>query len=142
MPRLKQLKHCFVKSVPERLETGMIYVSMEYASVVHLCCCGCGSEIVTPLSPKDWKLTFDGESISLQPSIGNWSFPCRSHYWIKSDRVRWAGDMTQDEIREGREYDRWNRSSPPSEKPTETKSETAILPEPSFWRKTFKKLIG
>lgn len=142
MPRLKQLNHCFVKSVPDRLEAGMVYVSMEYASAVHLCCCGCGSEIVTPLSPKDWKLTFDGESISLHPSIGNWSFPCRSHYWIKSDRVRWAGDMTHDEIWEGREYDRWNRSGKASTEHKETEPETAIQPEPSFWRKVIGKLIG
>lgn len=142
MARLKQLNHSFVKSVPQLLEEGIVYVSIEYSSAVHLCCCGCGNEIVTPLSPKDWKLTFDGESVSLHPSIGNWSFPCRSHYWIKSDRVRWAGDMTQEEIWEGREYDRWNRSGSPPTEPKETEPETTIQPEPGFWRKIIEKLIG
>jgi Family of unknown function (DUF6527) len=33
---------------------------------------------------------FDGRSISLDPSIGNWGFQCRSHYWIKNNRVVWA----------------------------------------------------
>ena len=34
---------------------------------------------------------FDGRTISLNPSIGNWSYPCRSHYWIKGNRVVWDG---------------------------------------------------
>jgi hypothetical protein len=58
-----------------------------------------------PLSPTDWKLTFDGQSISLDPSIGNWSFPCQSHYWIKEDRVRWAPRWSQQEIDAGRRHD-------------------------------------
>jgi len=43
-----------------------------------------------PLGPTDWKLTFDGESVSLYPSVGNWNFPCQSHYWIQENKVRWA----------------------------------------------------
>ena len=70
----------FVMSIPDSLAERTLYVSMEYATVTHKCCCGCGLEVVTPLSPTDWKLTFDGVSVSLDPSIGNWSFPCRSHY--------------------------------------------------------------
>jgi hypothetical protein len=69
----------FVASIPDRLAEHTLYVSMEYATVAHQCCCGCGLEVVTPLSPTDWKLTYDGVSVSLHPSIGNWSFPCRSH---------------------------------------------------------------
>jgi hypothetical protein len=61
---------------------------------------------VTPLSPTDWKLIFDGQSISLDPSIGNWSFPCKSHYWIRSGKVRWAAMWSQDEIDAGRAADR------------------------------------
>ena len=49
----------FVQAIPEKLEDGTLYVSMDYATVVHKCCCGCGREVVTPLSPTDWKLTFD-----------------------------------------------------------------------------------
>src|SRR5688572_12008813 len=87
---MMKLSHRFVKSVPEQLEEGVLYVSIEYATAIHRCCCGCGNEVVTPLSPKDWKLTFDGESVSLSPSIGNWSFKCRSHYWIARNRIRWV----------------------------------------------------
>jgi hypothetical protein len=87
---MMKLSHEFVKSVPEILKDRVLYVSMEFATAIHKCCCGCGNEVVTPLSPKDWKLTFDGETISLTPSIGNWSFDCQSHYWITNSRVEWA----------------------------------------------------
>ncbi|WP_443045096.1 DUF6527 family protein [Streptomyces sp. Go40/10] len=71
-------------------------------TVVHLCCCGCGNKVVTPLSPTDWSLTFDGASISLSPSIGNWSYPCRSHYWIRGDTAQWAERWTSRQIEAAR----------------------------------------
>jgi len=84
--------HRFVEYIPERPEPGMLYVSVPYATVVHRCgCgCGCGNKVVTPLSPFDWKLAFDGESISLYPSVGNFSSPCRSHCWIRGGRAHWV----------------------------------------------------
>lgn len=99
------LIHKFVEYIPDNLNDGTIYVSMGFATVVHKCCCGCGNEVVTPLSPTDWKLTFDGQSISLYPSIGNWSFTCQSHYWIKENRVKWAAQWSQQEINDGRNQD-------------------------------------
>ncbi len=72
------------------MEDGVIYVSVDYATAIHKCCCGCGNEVVTPLSPTDWELTFDGKTISLYPSIGNWNFQCRSHYWIIRNTVEWC----------------------------------------------------
>ena len=65
MIRCTRLEHRFVKHIPERLEPGVLYVSMEYATAAHSCCCGCGEEVVTPFTPTDWKMTFDGETISL-----------------------------------------------------------------------------
>ena len=87
-----RLSHEFVKSVPKELEAGVLYISMEYRTAIHKCCCGCGEQVVTPFSPKRWKLKFDGKTVSLHPSIGNWSFQCRSHYWIKSNAVLWELD--------------------------------------------------
>lgn len=84
------LNHKFVECIPDALDEKVLYVSIAHGTVVHLCCCGCGREVVTPLTPTDWKLIFDGETVSLRPSIGNWHFPCRSHYWIKQNRVEWA----------------------------------------------------
>lgn len=86
------MQHKFVEFIPDKLEDGMLYVSITYATVLHKCGCGCGNEVVTPLSPSDWQLIFNGETISLFPSIGNWSFPCRSHYWIRNNKIVWARD--------------------------------------------------
>ena len=82
--------HKFVEFMPEKLEPGVIYVSLRFALVSHQCACGCGEEVVTPLSPKDWQLIFNGDTVSLYPSIGNWKFQCRSHYWIDQNRAVWA----------------------------------------------------
>jgi hypothetical protein len=106
MSQEKVLEHEFVEFIPEKLEEGTLYVCVSLAIVVHECCCGCGNEVVTPLSPTDWKLTFDGETISLHPSIGNWSFKCRSHYWIRNNRVTWAPKWSQRQIEASRAHDR------------------------------------
>lgn len=92
------LRHEFVKSTPPVLENGVLYVSIEFATVIHKCCCGCGTKIVTPINPVGWKLTFDGDTVSLYPSIGNGQLPCRSHYWIEHNRVLWEVDMTDRQV--------------------------------------------
>jgi hypothetical protein len=106
MNRRAVLTHEFVENLPNELRDGTIYVSIPFATAAHKCCCGCGEEVITPLSPTDWKLTFDGESISLDPSIGNWSFACKSHYWIVRNKVKWARRWSQKEIESGRDHDR------------------------------------
>jgi len=94
----------FVASFPQPLESGVLYVSVEFSTASHLCACGCGREIVTPLSRGQWVLTFDG-SVSLWPSIGNWALPCRSHYVIDRGTIRWERAFASDEARAGRERD-------------------------------------
>lgn len=105
MTAIRRLEHKFVEVVPSKLETGILYVSIEYTTMIHLCCCGCGNEVVTPLSPNDWKMTFDGKTVSVHPSVGSWSLPCRSHYIINHGRVNWASDWTNDQIAKGRAMD-------------------------------------
>ena len=99
------LTHQFVEHVPDELQEGIIYVSVPFATAIHKCCCGCGQEVVTPFTPTDWKLIYDGEAVSLYPSIGNWSLPCKSHYWIQRNRVHWAGRWSRDEINAARTND-------------------------------------
>ena len=98
MTLIDQLTPEFVEYVPERPAPGVLYVSRRYATATHLCCCGCGSEVVTPLNPAKWRLTEDGGTVSLHPSVGNWSLPCQSHYWITGNRVRWAAAMAPEVI--------------------------------------------
>jgi hypothetical protein len=100
------LKHEFVEFIPEELKQGTVYISIRFATVSHLCACGCKNKVVTPLTPTDWKLIVDGKTISLDPSIGNWSFACQSHYWIRNNRVKWAPHWPKEEIERGRERDR------------------------------------
>lgn len=98
--------HQFVDMVPDKLGEGVLYVSLEYCTAVHKCFCGCGKEVATPFSPTDWQLTFDGDVVSLAPSIGNWSYPCRSHYWLRGNRIQWCAEMPLSMINAGRARDR------------------------------------
>jgi len=102
---LKAVSFEFVENVPSQLKEDTLYVSIKYATVVHRCLCGCGNEVVTPLSPTDWALTFDGETISLDPSVGSWSLACQSHYWIDRNTVHWAPTWSRERIRAGRAAD-------------------------------------
>jgi hypothetical protein len=111
MNRTVLLKHEFVKAIPDRLDNETLYISIDYATATHKCCCGCGLEVVTPLSPTDWKFTYDGVSISLYPSIGNWNFPCRAHYWIDESRAIWADQWSDEMVAAGRARDKSVKSS-------------------------------
>jgi len=99
------MQHKFVSTIPEHTVPGMLYISLEYCTAAHRCACGCGSEVVTPISPTDWELNFNGKVVSLYPSIGNWNFKCQSHYWIKKGEIQWAGKWSEQEIADGREQD-------------------------------------
>ena len=105
MSSLASFEHQFVKSTPRQLSPGILYVSLEYCTMLHLCACGCGRKVVTPLSPNDWSMTFNGKSITISPSIGSWSLPCRSHYFIKHGQVVWADQWSDKQIRENRQAD-------------------------------------
>lgn len=128
------LRHEFVESIPSELKDGIVYVSVGFATAVHRCCCGCGNQVVTPLTPTDWILDFDGETISLDPSIGNWSFPCRSHYWIRRNQVRWAGQWSEKAIEGGRAHDRSTKRKYYEESEAEAVANTESAPLP-LWRR-------
>lgn len=98
-----KLSHKFIKTIPDELEDCVIYISLEYGTAMHNCCCGCGRKVVTPLSSYDWQMLFDGDTISLYPSIGNWNFPCQSHYWIINSEIEWAPRWTKRQIKEVQE---------------------------------------
>jgi len=95
----------FVELIPTHLEDGVLYISDKYGTAIHKCCCGCGQEVVTPLSSAQWQLRRAGGKVTLFPSIGNWNFSCQSHYWIKQNRVEWAGSMTDRQIKLAQERD-------------------------------------
>ena len=104
--RQAHFTHEVVEFIPEKLDDGKLYVSYKYGTAVHKCACGCGEEVVTPLNPTDWSVRIDVSGATLRPSIGNWSFACQSHYFIRGGRVVWAGRMTKQQIERGRAHDR------------------------------------
>src|SRR5438876_809077 len=87
--------------MPPALEPGVLYVSEEFEVAGHLCACGCGNKVMTPLGPAEWSFEDVDGRPSLRPSIGNWQLPCRSHYWIIAGSVRWSGQWTAEEIEQG-----------------------------------------
>ena len=105
MIRHASLAHEFVEYIPAELAGGVLYISIPFRTAVHRCACGCGNKVVTPISAADWQLFYDGDTVSLTPSIGNWGFPCRSHYWIKAGQIRWSHAWTDDQIAAGRARD-------------------------------------
>jgi hypothetical protein len=138
------LEHRFVETFPEPLEAGVLYVSVEFGSAAHSCCCGCGEEVVTPLTPTDWNITYDGETITLHPSVGSWTLPCRSHYVIRRNRVIEAPPWSDAEVSAERRRDRLAKAahfgsnalpSTPVSAPDVEPSQTA--PAAPGWKKRF-----
>jgi hypothetical protein len=149
MMQHRHLEHRFVQHLPDALEPGVLYVSMEYATAAHRCCCGCGEEVVTPFTPTDWKMTFNGETISLWPSIGNWDLACRSHYVIERGRVVQAGAWSDKQVASERLRDKAAKarhygtqvpisSAEPSEAPTSTTDRAVKEP----WIKRWLSRLG
>lgn len=104
-PKRMTYKHLFVEAMPDKLDEGVLYVCVGYATSAHKCFCGCGREVVTPIHPTKWKLTFNGVNVSLSPSIGSWSLPCKSHYWLENGRIGWAETFSDKEIQAVRARD-------------------------------------
>jgi hypothetical protein len=98
-----------VQYMPTKLEPGILYVAEEFGAAAHLCACGCGATVRTPLDPTEWSLTETKHGPSLYPSIGNWQEPCKSHYWIESGKVRWAEKWTSGQIEAGRRREQERR---------------------------------
>lgn len=88
----------FVEFAPPTLMPGVLYISYRFKTALHLCPCGCGEKVVTPLSQARWKLTRHGDTVSLHPSIGNWDYACRSHYFIRHNKIVWGGSLSEARI--------------------------------------------
>lgn len=103
--RVKQITPVFVEFIPEQIENGKLYISDEHEIAIHKCCCGCGEEVVTPLSSVDWQYTITSNGVSLFPSVGNWKYHCQSHYFIRDNGVLWAKGMSLTQIKKVEQRD-------------------------------------
>ncbi len=96
----------FTDRIPQTLDEGILYISERFSTSAHNCCCGCGYKVVLPLKDGKWSLRKNGARVSLSPSVGNWSLPCQSHYWITNNKVLWSGQFTESQIRRNRAQDK------------------------------------
>lgn len=100
-----------VHYMPKELKPGVLYVSEEFGTAAHLCACGCGSKIRTPLGPAEWTLEMSSSGPTLRPSIGNWQQACRSHYWIYRGGIKWADQWTPEQIAADRQNEKSRRKA-------------------------------
>lgn len=91
----------FVDEIPDKIGEGYLYLCLPYNAVIHKCPCGCGEIISTPLDKKyGWIMQYDGETVSLSPSIGNGFYKCRSHYFIRENKIVWLEKIKETEIKD------------------------------------------
>ena len=117
-----------VRLMPRQLEPGFLYVSEEFEVAGHLCACGCGEKVITPLGTAGWYFEDAAEGPTLTPSIGSWQLPCKSHYWITGGRVRWADQWTPDQIERGRQAEEERRRGY-----YESRKKVRRIPLRAFW---------
>jgi hypothetical protein len=132
----------FVDTVPPAREEGKLYISIKYRTAIHSCFCGCGMKVVTPIRATGWRFTYDGDTVTLYPSIGNWSFRCRSHYWIEKSRAIPAGDMPQARIEAGRQHDSAFKDAYFSREKTEAQPTASVEPRTKERRSLWRRLLG
>ena len=133
----------FTKAIPAVPDPKTLYVSLEYRTAVHLCACGCGSKVVTPLGPNDWVLTFDG-TVSLRPSVGNGQQGCRSHYYIRHDRIEWLPRISPRATNVAIKRDR-DAHQPVAPKPTAASPERlkeAPTKQRPWWRRVWQRVTN
>lgn len=100
-----------VHYMPKQLEQAILYVSEEFETAAHLCACGCGVKVRTPLGPTEWTVRETEAGPTLRPSVGNWQQRCRSHYLITKGSVEWAGQWSEDQVLAGRAAEQSRREA-------------------------------
>ncbi len=79
--------HDFATLIPDELEDGVVY---SLAAVPWPCTAAAAAaeSAITPLDPAQWSLTYDGQTVSLDPSIAGGR--CQLGTIITRGVVRWA----------------------------------------------------
>ncbi|WP_366873030.1 DUF6527 family protein [uncultured Roseobacter sp.] len=97
--------------MPKQLEPAVLYISQEFETAAHLCACGCGVKVRTPLGPTEWSIRDTESGPTLRPSVGNWQQNCRSHYLITNGKVEWAGQWSEEKVLAGRAAEQSRREA-------------------------------
>lgn len=101
--RLETITPKFVETIPtegQDLIPGTVYISMKHGMVVFRCPCGCEGLSEFMLDPIRFRMEYDGSNVTFYPSIGIPYLPCRSHYWIRDNRIQWCAPMEDWETKE------------------------------------------
>lgn len=135
--RVNTVTPTFVDIIPAHLDPGKLYITIEYNAVLHLCCCGCGRKVSTPLSPAQWQITYDGQTVSLYPSVESDGFPCQSHYVIRNNRVNWVEQLPKETARTRRLADHHAVESYIKERTSESSSPSTVPDAGTSMRRTW-----
>lgn len=122
-----ELQH--VQYMPKTLEPGVLYFAEEFGAAAHLCACGCGTKIRTPIAPTEWAIYEGPKGVTIRPSVGNWQHPCRSHYLITDGEIEWCKEWTEAEIEAGRQREVARRTE-----------YYAAQKKPGFFRRLWRRL--
>ena len=86
----------------DALEDGVLYVvdaeDQKEQFVEFNCPCGCGKTVWIPYYKQGqqkemypaWSFKEENKKVTLSPSILSSGFPCRSHYFIRDNRIQWC----------------------------------------------------
>lgn len=103
MQRLTEFRE--VRHIPEflyamfddeqKLEDGIFYVVDNSPYVEYNCPCGCGRVVTLPTKKHQdgydgWGFEEQDRKVTLSPSVYSTGFPCRSHYFIRENRIDWC----------------------------------------------------
>lgn len=139
--RLNSLKAEFVENVPDELEEGIVYISLPFRLAMHKCCCGCGQEVTTRISPTGWEFTYDGENVSFRPSIGPTTLACKSHYVVSRGKLKWYPPMTDYEIQRVQNRDARLRAGLPDVEPDHADTEYHAAADREGWFRRFTRWL-
>lgn len=92
MTKLYEITPEWCDSFPKPHAPVVLYTrTMEVA--LHACPCGCGKDVVTPLdsgAQPGWSLRVADDRVTLTPSVHCTGFECRSHYFIRDNKIEWC----------------------------------------------------
>ena len=75
---------------------GELMIGQDKKVIRFLCPCGCGKEIFLTTKEysdtpgRNWTIKVEDGKVTLHPSINAWRLPCKSHYWIRENRIIWV----------------------------------------------------
>jgi hypothetical protein len=83
-----RFRYQLVDRIPKQMEERVVYHTEEFELAGLLCACGCGHRI-TLIVPDSHRVWDEGGYATIQPSVGVFDAPCKSHYVIRAGNVQW-----------------------------------------------------